>query len=66
MQGSVFIIIWKKKKKPRTTNYFTILIWQGMIGGEKIVGSCVSNRQLLTVCHVRIVNLWQSCEIVSP
>ena len=50
-----YYLMKKKEIKTRTTNYFTILMWQGVNNGEKMVGLCVSNRQLLTICHIRIV-----------
>lgn len=33
----------------------TILMWLIVNGGDKVVGLCESDKQSLTVCHVRLV-----------
>ena len=53
-------------KKIKYQNYYTISLpqlWCDSVNDEeKIIGPCVSDGQLLTVYHVRIVA--KSCEII--
>ena len=48
------------------TTFFAIIVMLQSVSGEiKMIGSGVSNRQPLTVCHVRIIT--KSCEkVCSP
>ena len=45
----------KKKIKYHKLLYnflVTTVMWQSVNSDEKMVGSCVSNKQLLAICHV--------------
>ena len=37
------------------TTFVTALMWLTMSGGEKAMSPCESNKQPLTVCHIKIV-----------
>ena len=51
----------QRRKKYRTVNYFTnffaiIMVKLNMNGGEKIIDLYVSNKQLLIVCHIKVIS----------